>query len=259
MNERNETTARQKTPRSERAKPSIFWVLAAILEPLGSLVARFRIHNREKLPRSGPCIIAPNHYTEIDPVMVGIVLWKCGRLPRFLAKDSLFSIPVLGWFLRRSGQVPVSRGGSARAGASLEQAEAIASEGRIVIIYPEGTLTREPDLWPMRGRNGAARMALQSNIPVIPLAHWGAQEIMGRYSKKIHVFPRSTIDFAFGDPVDLSAFAGHPLDAETLNGATEAIMSAITELLEQLRAEKAPEVRWDPTRHGQEETGRFDG
>jgi 1-acyl-sn-glycerol-3-phosphate acyltransferase len=245
--------------RSEKSRPSIFWVLAAIIIPLGSILARFRIVDGQKLPKNGAYIVSPNHYSEIDPVMIGMVLWKLGRLPRFLAKESLFRLPVVGWFLRRSGQVPVSRGGAARGSAPLDAAQKIAEEGRIVVIYPEGSLTRDPDMWPMRGKTGAARMALETGIPVIPMAHWGTQQVMARYAKKISFFPRKTIAVKVGDPVDLSAFEGRPLDAATLNEATAAIMDAITRLLEDLRGETAPAERWDPATHNQKETGRFDG
>lgn len=249
----------EKGERSEKSRPSIFWALAAIIVPLVSAIARFRIADGRKLPRHGACIIAPNHCTEIDPVMIGIAVWKLGRLPRFLAKESLFRVPVLGWIMRKSGQVPVARSGRGRGAATLTAAQKIAADGRVVVIYPEGSLTRDPDMWPMRGKTGAARMALEHDIPVIPMAHWGAQQVMARYGKKISVFPRKTIAVKVGDPVDLSAFRGRSLDMATLNEATDAIMAAITDLLADLRGEKAPETRWDPAAHNQRETGRFDG
>jgi 1-acyl-sn-glycerol-3-phosphate acyltransferase len=102
-------------------------------------------------------------------------------------------------------------------------------------------------------------MALETGIPVIPIAHWGTQQVMARYAKKISFFPRKTIAVKVGDPVDLSAFEGRPLDAATLNEATAVIMDAITRLLEDLRGETAPAERWDPATHNQKETGRFDG
>lgn len=245
--------------RSEKSRPSIFWVLAVLVLPLGNLLARFRIVDGQKLPRQGAYIVAPNHYSEIDPVMMGMVIWRLGRLPRFLAKESLFRVPVVGWFLRASGQVPVARGASARGTAPLAGAQKIVDDGSLVVFYPEGTLTRDPDMWPMRGKTGAARMALEHGIPVIPMAHWGTQQVMARYAKKISFFPRKTIAVKIGDPVDLSAFQGRSLDTATLTEATTVIMDAITALLEDLRAEKAPETRWDPAAHNQKETGRFDG
>ncbi len=254
-----EPQQRQKRQRSEKSRPSIFWVLAGLIIPLGSLLARFKVTDGDKLPRHGAYIISPNHYSEIDPVMMGVVVWKLGRLPRFLAKESLFRVPVVGWFLRKSGQVPVARGGSGRGAAPLDEAQKIIDDGKVVIIYPEGSLTRDPDMWPMRGKTGAARMALEHDLPVIPMAHWGTQQVMARYAKKISFFPRKTILVKVGDPVDLSAFRGRSLDQATLTEATDVIMNAITALLADLRGEKAPEARWDPSAHNQKETGRFDG
>jgi 1-acyl-sn-glycerol-3-phosphate acyltransferase len=245
--------------RSEKATPSIFWVLGGLLLPLMNLAARYEILGREKFPRSGSFVLAPNHYTEIDPVVVGVVCWKLGRLPRFLAKASLFRIPVVGWVLRKAGQVPVERGGSVRGNGPVKASEALVAQGRVIVVYPEGTLTRDPDLWPMRGKTGAVRIALEQGIPVIPAAHWGSQQLMARYSKKISLFPRKTITIKIGDPVDLSRFRERSLDSATLNEATAVVMDAITALLEDVRGEKAPDVRWNPNEHDQRETGRFEG
>ncbi|MCX7522089.1 lysophospholipid acyltransferase family protein [Microbacterium sp. STN6] len=247
-----------KRARSERSRPSIFWVLAAIILPIVGLMAKVRVVDGEKLPKHAACVVAPNHYSEIDPVIVGIAMWKLGRLPRFLAKGSLFRVPVGGWFLRTSGQIPVERTGSARGGSPLDAAQQLAEHQQAVIVYPEGSLTRDPDMWPMRGKTGAARMALVHGIPVIPVAHWGTQKVMARYSKKIHVFPPRPVTVKVGDPVDLSRFRGRPVDQATLLEATNVIMDAITRLLEDLRGENAPAERWDPQAHDQRETGRFE-
>jgi 1-acyl-sn-glycerol-3-phosphate acyltransferase len=247
-----------KKVRSETRRPSIFWFFASIALPILAILARFKIVDGDKLPQQGAYVIAPNHYTEIDPVVVGAVIWRLGRAPRFLAKASLFRIPVLGRMLRRSGQIPVERSGSARGSDPITAAGSLSSTGHTVIIYPEGTLTRDPDLWPMRGKTGAARMALEQNVPVIPIVHWGTQQVMARYAKKISLFPRKTITVKVGDPVDLSEFRGRNLDSATLTAATARIMDALTTLLEELRDEKAPAVRWNPSDHEQKETGRFE-
>ena len=244
---------------SEKSRPSIFWALAVLLLPAFTAAVRLRITDGDKLPREGAVIIAPNHFSEVDPVVMGRVVWRLGRAPRFLAKASLFRLPVVGWLLRRSGQIPVEREGSARGSAPLKAATELVEKGRAVIIYPEGSLTRDPDLWPMRGRTGAARMALTHGIEVIPMAHWGTQRLLPRYGRKLDVFPRKTIDVKVGDPVDLSAFRGKPIDSALLSAATAAIMDAVTRLLEDLRDEKAPAERWDPKLHDQKETGRFEG
>ncbi|WP_279308652.1 lysophospholipid acyltransferase family protein [Rathayibacter rubneri] len=217
-----------------------------------------RIRDAHKIPSTGAFVFAPNHYSEIDPIITGWTLWKGGRAPRFLAKASLFTVPVVGAILRASGQIPVERAGSVRGSEPLKAAKALVDEQRSVIIYPEGTLTRDPELWPMRGKTGAVRMALQYDLPVIPAAHWGTQQLMGRYSKKITLFRRKRVDVLIGDPVDLSAFRGRSLDSATLNEASAVVMAAITALLEELRGETAPATRWNPSEHNQKGTGRFD-
>ena len=242
---------------SERSKPSIFWLLGAIALPLMGLMVKYRFHDREKMPQTGAVIITPNHYSNIDPVVIGVATWYLGRLPRFMAKASILRVPVVGWILRKSGQIPVERGGSTRSSDALMAAKELVTKERALIVYPEGSLTRDPDIWPMRGKSGAVRLALELGIPVVPVAHWGTQNLMARYSKKLNVFPRHTVDVKVGDPVDFSEFAGKPLDNKTLTAATTKVMDAITALLEDLRGEKAPATRWNPAEHNQSETGRF--
>ena len=239
-------------------KTPIFRLLAFIAVPAMSLLARFRLHGVENVPQRGAFVLAPNHYSEIDPLVMGIAMWKVGRMPRYMAKAALFRIPVLGAIMRASGQIPVERAGSGRDSDPLGAAKRIADEGLSVIVYPEGSLTRDPGLWPMRGKTGAVRIALEQNIPVIPAAHWGAQLVMPRYAKRISLFPRKNVDILFGPPVDLSAFADRKLDSTTLAEATEVVMQAITTLFEELRGETAPAERWDPSKHNQKDTGRFE-
>ena len=222
-----------------------------------NLIAKLRLSGVENVPRTGAFVLAPNHYSEIDPLVVGVAMWKIGRMPRYMAKASLFKIPVVGRLLHASGQIPVERAGS-RGSDPLAAARQIADQGLAVVIYPEGTLTRDPDLWPMRGKSGAVRTALEQGIPVIPVAHWGTQLLMPRYGKKISVFPRKTIDVRFGPAVDLSAFAGRKLDSATLTEATDVVMDAITAIFEELRGQTAPAERWDPAKHNQKDTGRFE-
>jgi 1-acyl-sn-glycerol-3-phosphate acyltransferase len=243
--------------RSETRRPSIFWLLAALVIPGMNLAVRFRMHHAERMPQTGAFVLAPNHYSEIDPFVMGVVTWKLGRAPRFLTKASLFKNPVLAWILRSSGQIPVERAGS-KSHAALRAAEELVEKGRMVVVYPEGSLTRDPDLWPMRGKTGAVRIALEQDIPIIPAAHWGTQALLPRYGKKLSLFPRKTIDIAIGEPLDLSAYRGKPLDQATLLKATGELMNAIAALLAELRGEPAPAERWDPSAHGQKETGRLE-
>jgi 1-acyl-sn-glycerol-3-phosphate acyltransferase len=247
-------------PRSEKRRPSLFWPLAALVVPLITLLAKIRIVGREKLPAHGAFVLAPNHYSEFDPLIVAVAVWRLGRAPRFMAKDSLFKIPVVGWLLRSTGMIPVARTSSAAAAKqTMKQSAELVEHGRGVIVYPEGTLTRDPGLWPMRGKSGAVRLALAGDIPLIPMAQWGTQAIMGRYQKGLSLWPpRKPVNIIIGDPVDISDLRGRAGEQAALNEATTRLMNAITALLEELRDEKAPAERWNPASHGQKETGRLD-
>lgn len=241
-----------------REKTAIFRLLAAIVSPVMALLARYEIIDGRKLPQTGAFILAPNHFSEIDPVLLGLMMYRLGRMPRYLAKASLFRVPILGWFLRTSGQIPVERSGAVRGKDPMSAAGRVVAAGHAVVIYPEGSLTRDPDLWPMRGKSGAVRMALLADIPLIPVAHWGVQRILPRYGKKISIFPRKTVLVKFGDPVDLSEFRGKGMDPAVLTAATAKLMTQITALLADLRHQPAPAKVWDPREHRQSEVGRFE-
>ncbi|CAN5357467.1 lysophospholipid acyltransferase family protein [soil metagenome] len=238
-------------------KTPVFRVLAFLVIPFMRLIGKYEISGASNVPATGSFVIAPNHFSNIDPLVVGLCVWKIDRAPRYLAKASLFRVPVLGWFMRKTGQVPVERSGTSRVDP-LKQAREIAASGEGVIVYPEGSLTRDPDFWPMRGKSGAVRIALEGDLPLIPAAHWGDLALMG-LDNKLHVFPlRKRVRVTFGEPVDLSAYRGKPLNSALLTAATNTVMQAITALVEQLRGETAPAERWDPVAHGQSEIGRIE-
>lgn len=245
---------KRRLPFSTRA---FFFVDASIARSIINVIIGKKWHGLEKLPRHEGFIVVPNHCTEIDPVVVGHMLYNQNIMPHFLAKESLFRVPVVGMALRGAQQIPVERSG-AGAGESLIAARKVIDDGGAVVIYPEGTLTRDPELWPMKGRTGAARLALNTGAKVIPVAHWGAQEVFPRYAKGFKIFPRKKVHVLVGDPVDLSAFAGQSGDKDTLEAMTEVIMADITKLVETLRGEKAPAERWDPAAHQQSTHGRFE-
>lgn len=208
----------------------------------------------EHLRQPGGFIAAGNHATNVDPLTFAHFLWDNDVAPRILAKDSLFRVPVLGRLLHATGQIAVARG-TAAAGNSLVEAERALADGECVVVFPEGTLTREPDLWPMQGRTGVARLALTTGAPVVPIAQWGAHRLLGRYKKLLKPFPRKLVTVVAGPPVDLSDLADRGLDPATLREATERIMTAITAQLEQIRGEQAPATRF-VWRKGQPEPGR---
>ena len=148
--------------------------------------------------------------------------------------------------------------GRGDAGLVLKQAEQALAAGACVIVYPEGTASRDPDLWPMVGKTGAARLALTTGAPVIPIGQWGAQDVLPYGTKKVHLFPRKTVRMAAGPPVDLSGYAGQRLSASTLRAATADIMADITALLAKIRQETPPAVPWDPATGGRVALDRTD-
>jgi 1-acyl-sn-glycerol-3-phosphate acyltransferase len=243
----------------EKSRPSVFWPLAAVCAPLIALLFKLEIEGGEKLPREGAYVLAPNHYSEADPLAVALAVWKVGRAPRFMAKESLFRVPVLGWVLRITGMVPVARSSSAAsARMTLETSETLVEHGRGVIVYPEGSLTRDPGMWPMRGKTGAVRLALAGDIPIIPMAQWGCQAVLPRYGK-LKLWPlRRPVRVVFGDPVDISRFRANQTQPAALVNATDVVMADVAKLLSQLRGEPAPAARWNPADHGQKETGRLE-
>jgi 1-acyl-sn-glycerol-3-phosphate acyltransferase len=208
----------------------------------------------EKIPATGGCVVVVNHISHLDPMTLGFFLYDHGRLVRYLTKDALFRTPVVGPIVRDAGQIPVRRMTEGAASAFDAAVEAV-KRGELIGVYPEGTITKDPDGWPMRGKTGAARIALATGCPVIPVGQWGAQDILPAYSLRPHVFPRRTAHYKVGDPVDLSDLTGKPITNEVLHDATDRIMAAITVLVEELRGEQAPAVRFDPRSSGVTEIG----
>ncbi|WP_328808149.1 lysophospholipid acyltransferase family protein [Nonomuraea antri] len=215
------------------------------MKPLSRLLVKRDWRNGDRIPRTGGVIIASNHLSWTDPVLLSHFLYNNGRWPVILAKSGLFSVPLLGRAVRGLLAIPVYRG-SSEAAKSLRVSEQRLKDGGAILFYPEGTCTRDPDLWPMVGKTGAARLALESGAQVIPVAHWGAQELLPYGEKKPRLFPRKTFHVTVGPPVDLSKYAGKPPHAAVLREATADIMAAITEQLAELRGEKAPEAPYDP-------------
>ena len=224
-----------------------------LVRPVLRAVTRRDWRGAEHLPADG-FVAVSNHLSYSDPFTLAHFLVDHGIPPRFLAKEAVFEFPLAGRIVRGAGQIPVRRG-SVDAARALQAAFDAVHAGECVAVYPDGTLTRDPGLWPMTGKTGAARIALTTGAPVVPIAQWGPQELLAPYGKRLHLLRHPTVHVWAGPPVDLSPWQGRPLDAVTLNGATAAIVGAVTALLEQIRGEKAPAERWDPRRHDQPLTG----
>jgi 1-acyl-sn-glycerol-3-phosphate acyltransferase len=229
---------------------------ALVLRPLLKLISKRDWRGAENLPKTGGAIVVCNHISYLDPLTFTHFLYDNGRAPRYLGKASLFKIPIVGRVLLGAGQIPVERE-SAVASHSLQHAMAFLKSGHLLGVYPEGTLTRDQNYWPMRAKTGIARLAILTKAPVIPCAQWGAQRILPAYSKKIKLFPRAKVQVIAGKPLEFSKWYGRAEDPIALEEATAYVMRAITDLLEQLRGEKAPAEIFDPRKSQLPRTGNY--
>lgn len=220
-------------------------VAAAAVVATARATAVVECAGRENLRTRHGVIVAANHVSLYDFLSTGEFVHGGGRPTRFLAKASLFTVPVVGWVFRHAGQIRVHRRQVTAVDALAEAARAV-HQGECVVVYPEGTLTRDPELWPMRGKTGAVRLALATGAPVIPLGQWGGAAVWPRGRRLPRPFPRLTVRCLAGPPVDLSDYVGQTLTEELLRAATERVMAAITELVAVLRDADPPTSRWDP-------------
>lgn len=241
------------TPHRKPKKPfgPAYRFAVTVLEPVVEMLTTHEWIGIEKIPAEGGVVLVQNHVTHIDPITSAHITLAAGRASRYLAKASLFDNRLLGRFLRSAGQIPVKRDVPGGEGAFSAAVEAVRA-GELVVVYPEGSVTKDPDLWPMRGKTGAARIALATGAPVIPIGQWGAHELMPAYGKPHLRGGRKHIKMMVGDPVDMSDIAN---DAAGAHIATERIMAAITALVEEIRGEQAPAERFDPVKAGVAATG----
>jgi 1-acyl-sn-glycerol-3-phosphate acyltransferase len=220
----------------------------AMLWPWMMAVTRRDWRGAENLRVHGEgIVVAPNHISWFDPLVIAHFLNDNRRPPRFMGKQEVFDVPVVGSLIRGAGQIPVLRGSDPA--AALQEAIVAVRAGECVVMYPEGTITRDPGLWPMTGKTGALRVALASGAPLIPVAQWGANKVSAPYSKVVRLVPPKLMQVVAGAPLAIDDLRGQEMTRELLEEGTARLMAAITALLETLRGEKAPEVRYDLAAH----------
>ncbi|MGH4024623.1 MAG: lysophospholipid acyltransferase family protein [Pseudonocardiaceae bacterium] len=219
--------------------------------PLTRLLARRRFEGLEHIPDRGPVLVVCNHVSYLDPLYTAVFVRHRGRIPRFLAKAGLWRVPLVRQVLTGAGQIPVYRG-EPEAGDSLRAADEALSAGKAVLIYPEGTITRDPQYWPMVARTGVARLALRTGVPVVPVAHWGTQQVYDHYRRRLRPVPRVDVVVRAGAPVELCEFRHRPVDRQVLHEVTERVMGAVRDLLAEVRREQAPAGFFAPSGPGQD-------
>jgi 1-acyl-sn-glycerol-3-phosphate acyltransferase len=218
-----------------------FWLrfTEVVLRPLLFLFVRRTWLGQQNIPASGPAILVANHASWADPFIIAHFIYDRPRELRILAKSGLFNAPIIGVVMRTSGQIPVYRS-TRNAGDALRTAVERIKAGEAPMIYPEGTITRDPDLWPMQGKTGAARLFLATGAPVIPIVQWGAHEIHDRRTGRVRLRPRTPVMVSAGKPVDLSAYEGAAPTGAVLKEITDVIMRRLRDDLAVLRGEPAP-------------------
>jgi 1-acyl-sn-glycerol-3-phosphate acyltransferase len=224
--------------------PATTRALEVFLRPPLALMTRRDYRGLENLPSEGGYVIAPNHNSHVDPILFARFLLDVGIVPRYLAKEGLFTHKLTGPILRGADQIPVMRY-SDRAQNALGPTEEAVRAGKPVIIYPEGTITRDPNAWPMSGRTGAVRVALATGAPLIPVCQSGAQDVLWPYTRRFRVLPPKQYHVTVGRPLDLSMYAGKPVTEEILHEATGRLMDVLTDMMAEIRGERPTGPRID--------------
>jgi 1-acyl-sn-glycerol-3-phosphate acyltransferase len=227
-----------------------FWIrlCVALIYPVDGALFRLRWRHLERVPspERGGIIIAVNHVSQIDTLLMARVVWQSGRVPRFMIKAGVFEWKGVGRIMRGAGQIPVSRG-TTDAAQSLQAAVTALEQGEAVVIYPEGTTTKDPDSWPMQAKTGIARLVLLSpDTPVVPIGQWGAHRMGGFNWRRLGRRRDSLV--CVGEPLDFSRFRGKEPSQTALREITDEIMSAVRDQVAQLRGEPAPETFFRPSR-----------
>jgi len=231
--------------------------LAHILRPFVRLLYKVEVTGTENLPKSGGYVLAANHVTTLDALAVAYMMYfRLHRAPHFLAKEGLFRTPIVGPVLLACGQIPVFRSGRNNTDP-MQSAYDVLNAGHIIGIFPEGTLTREPNQWPMRARTGAIRLSLETGVPIIPVGQWGTEAVMDTYSSKIRPKPWHKVRIVIGKPISMDPYKDKKMSTDGLVELSDKVMVEITKIVEELRGEKAPTKRFVPSEHGLPEHGNF--
>jgi 1-acyl-sn-glycerol-3-phosphate acyltransferase len=205
------------------------WFAVIVVKPLLLILTRRTWRGMEHIP-AGPAIVVANHISHFDPVVLAHLVHDAGRWPRYLAKESIFRVAVIGPILRGAKQIPVTRG-TVDAAKALEEAVKTVQAGGLVMVYPEGTTSKEPDLWPMKGKTGAARLWFATGAPVIPMVSWGSEKIFDPRTKKLKLRWQAPVTVVAGEPLDLSKWAGATPTAAVLMEITDFIMESLRDML----------------------------
>ena len=227
--------------------PLAYRALVGVARSLLPLVVTRHWRGLHRVPKAGGVLVVSNHTSNFDTITLGDALIAAGRWPRFLGKSEIWRVPVLGWLAVQCRQIPVERH-TARAKDALRHAASALRQGDCVAMFPEGTITHDPEGWPMVARAGAARLALTTGAPVITVAQEGCQEVLGGRRLnlgKLFSLRRRPIRLAVGEPVDLTDLRSESPSEETVQEANRRITEALTKVYAEVHGEDVPELIWN--------------
>ncbi len=224
----------EQHPRRHREQNAWWWVMGPAVELVLCSAFRLRVAGAEHLPASGSAILAANHVSALDPIVISVIPYRAGRTIRFLTAAEFFDKPLVGWALKRYRQIPVRRGGADW--EALRRTAAVIGDGTLAGIFPEGRV-RHPGEPPLPGNKGAARVALAAGMPVVPVGVWGTQERFPRGGLRVRGDLRPSVAVVLRPPMGVG---GDPRSRVDVRALTDRIMAEIGEAERKARAMTRP-------------------
>lgn len=209
-----------------------WWLFGIAVVGFFSRIAfRLRVEGTDRVPRAGPAIVAANHVSALDGVVLALTTSsRSKRMTRFLVAAEFFRKIRFGWALRLYRQIPLRRGQSDQ--GALDVAVETIRDGALAGIFPEGTVNPEPDAGLSRGRRGAARIALATGAPVVPVGIWGTQDRWPKSGLHVRRPWRPVVAVSYGEPISPNGEADPAVDVQAF---TDLVMTAIEEQTEKAR------------------------
>lgn len=208
-----------------------WWVAFLVCKPALILVRRRDWRGLDQIPPSGGVVLAANHVSHVDPLLIAEMVLAQGRTPAFLAKSSLFGEGIVGRWFRAAGHVEVDRShGGDGFGAALTALRG----GALLVVYPEGSITKDRDGRLLNLKTGAVRLALESGAPLIPVAQRGAQDILPAYSRRPRLLKRPIVTIDVGRPLNLTDLRQRGLEPEAVRDGTRRLADTLGQMVEEL-------------------------
>lgn len=212
----------------------IYRIVRNLLVLFLSTFWRWRFIDLHKIPSDGPVLIAANHISYFDPFCHAYCVDSAKRVLRIFGKEEVFRIPIAGRILLAMKMIPIRRG-SGESGP-VEVAIKALNEGGVIVVYPESTITKRPDVLPQQGKTGISRISLAARVPVTPIAIWGSHWVIPPDRKKLRLNGfRKTILLKVGDPMYFDDLYGKQDDAEVRRDVTDRIMKELERMVVELQ------------------------